>query len=678
MKALALLVVCVVVIGGLAATSLGADSHSAINIEILRETIDRLGLEYTVEENWVTRLTPEERSRLCGAIIPDTPEDFIMWETRPTGGVTQIDWRDIAGQSFVSGIRDQGPCGSCWAFGALATMESAKMIALDQPDTDPDFSEQNVMTCNWAGHGCSGGDNGVALEMARLAGVPPEGCNPYEATDQLACRTSCPETYDLVEKIAAWGVVSGDVVDIDAINAALEYGPVSTTFQIYESFYAYAGGIYSAVGSVPTDGWHCVAIVGFNDTEGYWIAKNSWSEDWGEDGYFRISYNGGCRFGKYTLACAYATTWDEAVWLVPPSPVAGDPVTVFYDPAGRWLDGTPTSIIHRGHNGWTGVTEDPMVWNHGEEAWEVTFTVPADAHNIQFVFNNGTDTWDNNGGADWSLPVESPGGVFVMDGYLDPSVPLLANEGGPGLYGSWAGGTLYLATLSVGSTPGVDHFLMVVDDTSGTVPAVWGKAGNTVPWAYFLGNENSNGWAGWFDAGEAFHEGPEYARANTGPYLEGTLDIDVLYGGIPPAKLWVAAVAYDNYDGGVLMYQSPAGNGNGNLEGFELYPLELPSAAPAGITSESGEWQLTAEPNPFSSRVAVELSLASSEPVRVAVYDVVGRKIATLHDGLAGPGPMSVHWDGRDLRGAPCASGIYFLCATGRTKSLISKATLLR
>jgi hypothetical protein len=666
-----------------AAQSAGA---GRIDVESLRETIEDLGLQYTVEENWVTRLTPEERLNLCGALRPDPHRDFIMWETRPTGGVTEIDWRDINGGSFVSGVRDQMGCGACWVFGALAIVESSIMIALGEPDTDPDLSEQYVLDCNWAGQGCGGGEPAVVLEFARLAGVPPETCNPYESTDLLPCHTACPTAIDQLEKIGQWGFVTMDAVNVDAINAALLIGPVVTVFEVYESFFAYSGGIYSALGSVSTGGWHCVAIVGFDDRQGCWIAKNSWGGSWGDDGYFRISYSSGCHFGEYTLACSYSPVWARAAWLEPEEPEAGGPVTVSYDPSGRWLDGSPAVNIHRGQNFWTGVTDNPMTWNPSENTWEVTFTVPADAHNIQFVFNDG-GTWDNNGGADWTFPVANGGTEFVMDGFLDPGVPLLASGGsGPlgqaddgfNLYGELRGDMLYVATLSVGSTPWMDHFLLVADDLTGVRNAVWAKAGNSVPWAYFLGSETYNGWLGWFDAGEAVRTGPEFGLAGTGPYLEGVLDLGALYGGTPPPVIWVAAVAYETQDGGGLMLQAPPGNGDGDVDMAEFYALGGPAEAPAGVVSAAGAWDLRLAPNPFGSSVWVELSLPQREAVRLGVFDTRGRKIADLHDGLAGPGRLNVQWDGCDRSGAVCASGIYFFRASGTTENLMAKAMLVR
>jgi len=66
-------------------------------------------------------------------------------------------------------------------------------------------------------------------------------------------------------------------------------GPLATCFTVYDDFYAYSNGIYSHVrGNVV--GGHCVSVVGYNDTDQYWICKNSWGTGWGESGFFRIAY----------------------------------------------------------------------------------------------------------------------------------------------------------------------------------------------------------------------------------------------------------------------------------------------------------------------------------------------------------------------------------------------------
>jgi hypothetical protein len=660
-------------------TGLSAADETPASIDEIRQTIEELDLKYTVEENWVTRLTPEEFSALCGVPLPYEPVLVRDWNVPARSRVSQLDWRNIDGDSYVSDVRNQGPCGSCWIFGAMAAIESAMMIALDEPNTDPDYAEQYVLGCDsWCG-GCSGGYAEVALEFARLAGVPPEPCNPYEASDLIPCHTSCPKTDSLLHKIDDWGFVTYDTVDVSAINAALEtYGPLATSFEVYESFPAYESGIYSAHGSTPTGGGHCVAIVGFNDSLQYWIAKNSWGEYWGEDGYFRIAYNSGCGFGAYTLACSYSPPWGNPVWTVPAELEAGETATVFYDPSGRLLDGAASVTIHRGHNHWTGVTNNPMVWNAGEEAWEVTFSIPSDAHNIQFVFNENDTLWDNNAWTDWYLPVDNTGDDFVMDGFLDPNVPLLSGDSEFPLHGWWLGDTLYVAGLSVGSTPSLDHFLLIFDDTTGVRSSVWGKLGNSVPWKYFLATENDNGWTGWFNHNEVIQTGASFDSARTGPYLEGTLDIDALYGGNPPENLWVAAAAYETPNGGRIDLQAPEGNGNRNLEASELFPLRSYTGLTIGNPVLVRRFDLSLSPNPTHSGTSVELALSHATDLRVEVFDAAGRKVATVFEGQAKPGKLRTAWDGCNRDGRPCASGIYFIKATGDYGTLTQKCSVMR
>jgi len=667
-----------------AAITIFAGPAAAFDLPGIRATIDELGLRYTVTENWVTRLAPADRRLLGGALVPDDPDLQPNWRG-PTGGRhrARLDWREIDGNSYVSGIRDQGMCGSCWDFAGVAMLESALMIALDQPDTDPDYSEQFVLSCNdipGCPSSCGGGYLNAALEFMTLAGVPPESCFPYEANDGLPCGFSSPSTESSLQKLQGWSFVTTSALDIPAIKDALALGPVGSWFQIYESFYGYSGGVYSAHGSVYTGGNHLVLIVGFDDELSCWIVKNSWGPYWGEDGYFRIAYDSGCDFGLWTQACTFATSWRDAAWWEPAEPAVGQPMTVFYNPAGRPLQGAPEVSIHRGHNGWQGITDEAMTWNAADQWWEVTFTVPPVAGSVDFVFTDRVETWDNNGGADWLAPVAGAPG-FVMDGIQDVGVPLLAATEGLSLWGEWVEGILYLAVEGTGSTPGQDHFLLVTSDTTSTLPAPWAKAGRTLRWDFFLAAENDNTGSGWFDVGEAAQTGPEFAKAQ-GAVLEGTLDLAALYPG-PPAQLWVAAASYQSPDGGALLNQAPAGNGDIDLQVSEYHELANPLT---GVETEGmdGEvpplspWELFLHPNPFNPAVSVEILLPREEHIRLGVFDLSGQKVAALHDGPAGPGRLLCRWDGRDARGDACASGVYFFRALGEREVRVVKGALLR
>lgn len=285
-----------------------------LDLEAIRDTIRKLNLQFSVSENAFTNMRVGQRQRFCGAYTPDMPVLAPPAFNRQYMNMrSQLDWRNMYGGDYVSDVRDQGNCGSCWDFTAVAMMESAMMIAYNTPNIDPDYSEQFVLSCiddSEYPSDCSGGYLHAALDFLVNTGAPTEECFPYLADDGIPCTDSCPATMELIEKIKSWSYVTTDTCDHDDIKEALVSGPVGTWFRIYDSFYAYSSGIYSAYGSTYTGDNHYVLLLGYDDDQQCWIAKNSWSEDWGEDGYFRIDYDSGCDFGLWTLMCNYSVFID--------------------------------------------------------------------------------------------------------------------------------------------------------------------------------------------------------------------------------------------------------------------------------------------------------------------------------------------------------------------------------
>jgi C1A family cysteine protease len=204
------------------------------------------------------------------------------------------DWRDVEGRDWTTPIKDQlqDVCGSCWAFGALAGLESYIEIWSDNPDLNPDLSEQFMLSCSPGG--CNGWYWTLTLKWIKENGAIPESCLPYEADDEVPCENKCPEWKNLLVGIDNYHKLSPTVSVIQ--SALVEYGPLPCTMKVYEDFYPnWSGGVYEYSWGNLVFG-HCITIVGYNDTwgsedEGYWICKNSWGTEWGEDGWFRIAYH---------------------------------------------------------------------------------------------------------------------------------------------------------------------------------------------------------------------------------------------------------------------------------------------------------------------------------------------------------------------------------------------------
>jgi len=275
------------------------------------------------------------------------------------------DWRDVNGADYVTAIEDQGGCGSCVAFGTTATFEAQVQIALAEPDLGVDLSEAHLWFCYGSAHGagaCPGGgwwpdDSFPGL----IPGIVPASCFPY--TDQNQPCNLCANWSSQLTQISSWQTLNTQAAMKAFISGT---GPMTACFTVYEDFYYYyTGGIYqyNAQTSGSVIGGHCVSIVGYNDAEQYWIAKNSWGSGWGENGYFQIEY-GNCGIDAEMWGINGAVT--SAVWpprmsvaveqLAGASGELAMQVTVTDAVHGTAIQGATVTVFHSGEASATGTT----------------------------------------------------------------------------------------------------------------------------------------------------------------------------------------------------------------------------------------------------------------------------------------------------------------------------------
>ncbi len=210
------------------------------------------------------------------------------------------DWRD---KNVVTSIKNQHLpvyCGSCWAFGTDAVIESAIAIATGK---QLQLAEQQLVSCQPSYGTCEGGD--FAFAFYQQVGANYEADFPYTATD-----APCNNTAAQHEKIADWSYVGSELSSpsTDDIKAAIyQNGPVAVTVAASDSFVAYSGGIYNACDSTDID--HILTLIGWDDTDQIWIVKNSWGTQWGESGFMRIKYTGtdGSKCNSIGDQAAFAT-----------------------------------------------------------------------------------------------------------------------------------------------------------------------------------------------------------------------------------------------------------------------------------------------------------------------------------------------------------------------------------
>ena len=206
-----------------------------------------------------------------------------------------LDWRNRHGKNYVTSVRNQGSCGSCWAFGVTAVVESS-ISAYFNNASKQDLSEQDLVSCSGAGS-CSGGYISNSLSYIKSSGEALESCFSYTATNNL-CTNKCTGWENNAWKISGYTAVPA--TDEAIKKAVYEHGPLVTAFDVYSDFYYYSSGIYNRT-STTYKGGHAVSIVGYgyyNDAL-YWIVKNSWGSGWGESGFFKI-YAGTSGIGRST------------------------------------------------------------------------------------------------------------------------------------------------------------------------------------------------------------------------------------------------------------------------------------------------------------------------------------------------------------------------------------------
>jgi len=267
------------------------------NLIKIQQAIQAKGAKWTAGTNWVTRLSPEEQKRLCGTIIekPD-PSEVELLSLPPNNNLpAKFDWRDNNG-NWVTPVTDQGICGSCWDFSAVAQVEAWWKIHNSNLDAMPDLSEQFVLSCS--NGGCGGWSVTGALDFIKDNGIPTETCFGYLADDTVPCNNVCPEWRNEAITIPGWGYVTLEEANVENIKNAVYLHPLSVTYIVYKDFNAYSGGVYEHVWG-EAEGGHAVLIVGWDDEHECWIVKNSWGPQWGENGYFRIKW-GDSEMGSYS------------------------------------------------------------------------------------------------------------------------------------------------------------------------------------------------------------------------------------------------------------------------------------------------------------------------------------------------------------------------------------------
>lgn len=247
------------------------------NLEIIKSHNSDEKRTYDMGVNQFTGYTDEEFVATFLAPKPYNPE----WENVDTTfklGV-DVDW---VAKGAVSPVKDQGNCGSCWAFSAVGVLESYAIMNNKNPNENPIklFSEQQLVDCSrtYGNQGCNGGFNYQALAYVKDHGISNSSAYPYTAKNG-ACHTQGGDF-----KISSVQTAKG----CTGVQNAVQSRPIGVSADA-TNWSRYSTGIFNNCGTSLN---HDILLVGFTDA--YWKIKNSWSTSWGESGFIRLAPGNTC------------------------------------------------------------------------------------------------------------------------------------------------------------------------------------------------------------------------------------------------------------------------------------------------------------------------------------------------------------------------------------------------
>jgi cathepsin F len=249
----------------------------ASNLEKISSLNEMEGATFGITE--FTDLTVDEfRSKKMGYVKSSSPVYDLDRIELPEATAESVDWRS---KGVLTPIKDQGNCGSCWAFSATEAVESFAKLAGNPLRK---LSPQQTVSCDKRDGACQGGDTSTAYQyMINAGGLESGSSYPY-TSGRTDSRGRCDfEKSDVVQQVRGYTRVREGEQNL---ASALQKGPVSICLAA-ENWQNYHGGVMTNAqcGNGGVD--HCVQAVGY--TSDYWIVRNQWGTSFGEDGYIRIA-----------------------------------------------------------------------------------------------------------------------------------------------------------------------------------------------------------------------------------------------------------------------------------------------------------------------------------------------------------------------------------------------------
>jgi C1A family cysteine protease len=277
------------------------DSPPSLDLAQLQTALNESGYPWQAATNPMTALSEAERVNRLGVPLPPDSEIQAVLQRGPAlaaasataaGGITapaSFDARNVNGSNYVTPVKDQGNCGSCVAFGVVGAMETTAALTRGQPGLGLDLSEAHLFYTHGGAVGVNCNTGWLpepALDACHNIGITFEDYFPYTPGNSGGYTLNA-DWPNRLARVSSWASLTSNAAAMKAYISTK--GAITACFFVYQDFFSYRSGVYRHV-TGGLAGGHCLTLIGYDDAQGCWIAKNSWGPGWGDSGFVRIAY----------------------------------------------------------------------------------------------------------------------------------------------------------------------------------------------------------------------------------------------------------------------------------------------------------------------------------------------------------------------------------------------------
>jgi hypothetical protein len=654
----------------------------------IQQYVEDHGGTFTVGLNEFVLMPPEQRQAALGDLGPvrdRKPDEPLISEDPRDDLPASWDWRNAG---ISSPVRNQGSCGSCWAFAAVGALEGIYQI---QTGNMVMFSEQQCISCNEYGSSCSGGDDISCYDLWTWFGAVARSCFPYYGSSGYPCIQSNCDVYVRVTGTAF-------VPNVQSyLKTACLVHPLYVHIDGGGSFQYYSGGCYNLAGGGTN---HAVLLMGWDDAacsgNGAWLIKNSWGSGWGTGGYGWVQY------GAASL-CGPTRTLSIEV----PSPTrVGYRDHAWLDGGNGELDAGETATLK------VDLTNYGTALSTGISAQLTALTPGITVIDGSATFPNAA-RWETVTSAAPHFTVQASGGMtagtkieFQLDvtdadttftwtffDFLSPVSTVFQDDLESGAPGWTHGATTGTDTWQLGDP--VTHANQWDPEQPFSGANAWDNDLNldylTVDGLY---NNNSDCYlqSPEINCSNSLHTQLLFRRSlcsEQGLYDKAIIEVNGVqmwtnetathhldYGCWIPVGYDISAIADGNPSVHVkFIMQSDAGwkFGGWTIDNVQIVSLQDPQGVQTQPLNPA-TFALYSQPNPFTSSTTLHLAIPSdASRATLRVFDASGRLVRTLHDGAIQAGVHPFAWDGQDDAGQPVPAGTYYCRALAGDDAQVSK-----